>query len=108
MDIDTHATGSPAPLFRHEALLYAGEEDFLAGVSAFVRQGLAAGEPTLVAVERAKLDRLRDRLGNEGELVRWVDLTLIGRNPARITSLWYEFATAHGWQGSPTSSPWAN
>ena len=36
--------------FRHEAILYEGETEFLEGVAAFVIDGLAAGEPSLVMV----------------------------------------------------------
>ena len=34
--------------FRHEALMYAGMADFLAGTVPFIRGGLEAGEPVLV------------------------------------------------------------
>ena len=38
-----------AETFRHEALLYAGEVDFLTGTLPFIREGLATDEPILVA-----------------------------------------------------------
>jgi hypothetical protein len=41
--------------FRHEALLYAGEVDFLTGTLPFIREGVAAGEPVLVVVSAAKI-----------------------------------------------------
>jgi hypothetical protein len=81
--------------FHHEAFLYEGPEEFLAGTAAFVREGLSAGEPVLVAVDTMRAARLQERLPDAGG-VRWVDITRIGRNPARITSLWQEFAARTG------------
>jgi hypothetical protein len=45
--------------FRHEALLYAGEVDFLTGTLPFIREGIAAGEPVLLVVSAAKIGLLR-------------------------------------------------
>src|SRR5204863_328901 len=36
--------------FSHEAVLYAGPEGFLDGTLPFIREGVAAGQPTLVMV----------------------------------------------------------
>jgi hypothetical protein len=94
------STAAPAPSrrdggFDHAAFLYAGVEGFLAGTAAFVREGLAAGEPVMVAVDATKAARLREHLPDTGR-VRWVDITRIGANPARITSLWLEFMARAG------------
>ncbi len=48
-----------AETFRHEALLYAGEVDFLAGTLPFIREGVAADEPVLVVVSAARIGLLR-------------------------------------------------
>jgi hypothetical protein len=81
--------------FHHEAFLYEGAEEFLAGTAAFVREGLSAGEPVLVAVDATSAARVRERLPDSAR-VRWVDVTSIGRNPARITTLWQEFVARTG------------
>jgi hypothetical protein len=81
--------------FHHEAFLYEGPEEFLEGTAAFIRESLSAGEPVLVAVEAASAALLRERLPDSSR-VRWVDVTRIGRNPARITSLWQEFVARAG------------
>ncbi|MBO0689573.1 MAG: MEDS domain-containing protein [Candidatus Dormibacteraeota bacterium] len=81
--------------FRHEAFLYESREEFLARTAAFIREGLSAGEPVLVAVDAEKSAGLRERLP-ESSHVRWVDVRRIGRNPARITSLWQEFVARAG------------
>ncbi|MCE6995994.1 sensor histidine kinase [Saccharothrix sp. S26] len=70
--------------FVHEALLYRDDEQYLAGTVPFVRDGLAAGEPVLVAVPRRGIDLLRRALGRQAEQVEFVDLRRAGRNPGRI------------------------
>lgn len=87
------------PAFRHEAFLYRGEDDFLAGVGNFVRQGLADGDVTVVAEPADRLAALRDALGPAGDDVRFLDMAAIGGNPARIIGVWAEAlaeATARG------------
>jgi prepilin-type processing-associated H-X9-DG protein len=85
------AHGGVAARFRHEALLYSGEAEFLAGTLAFIRHGLAANETVLVAVGPEKIDLLRRRLGPDGDDVSFVDMTAAGRNPATIVPLWSDF-----------------
>lgn len=84
------------PAFRHEALMYASREDFLAGTLEFVRAGLDAGEPTLVVLNRDKLDMLRSALGSPSDGVCWADMTEVGGNPARIIPAWRDFVDEHG------------
>jgi anti-sigma regulatory factor (Ser/Thr protein kinase) len=81
--------------FRHEALFYVGDEEFLAGTVPFVRDGVAAGEPVLVAVAADKADQMRERLGDVADQVQFADMAELGRNPGRIISAWKEFVAAH-------------
>ncbi|WP_328917275.1 MULTISPECIES: sensor histidine kinase [unclassified Streptomyces] len=74
----------PAATFRHPALFYRDEAEYLAGTLDFVRAGLAAGEPVAVAVPAARLDLLRTALGPHADQVRFVDMSRAGRNPGRI------------------------
>ncbi len=46
----TALTTSSADAFRHEALFYGGEAQFVDGTASFIRGGLAAGEPVLAVV----------------------------------------------------------
>ena len=85
----------PPSDFRHEAFLYAGEDRFLSGVVPFIRAGVAAGEPILVAVSAAQIRLLISTLGGEAERVRFVDMGEVGRNPARIIPAWREFLDVH-------------
>jgi anti-sigma regulatory factor (Ser/Thr protein kinase) len=78
--------------FRHEALMYAGEHEFVGRTAAFVRDSLEAGEPILVMVTADKIEHLRAELNGETEHVEFADMSEIGRNPARIIPAWREFA----------------
>src|SRR5437867_8818153 len=90
-----HAFGrAGAGTFRHEALLYRGIDDFLDRTACFVRAGLAAGEPALVMIPGDKIDRLSSALAGDAERVLFVDMSEVGRNPARIIPAWRDFATA--------------
>jgi hypothetical protein len=77
--------------YRHEAFFYGGEDDFLAGLVPFVRDGLAADQPVMVAVRGDKLPPLRDALGSDGASVIFVDMVELGHNPARIIPGWRKF-----------------
>jgi anti-sigma regulatory factor (Ser/Thr protein kinase) len=80
--------------FAHQALIYAGDEEFLAGTLPFVRDGLDAGEPVLVALPEDKIAALRGELGPDSDLVHFEDMASLGRNPARIIPVWREFVAA--------------
>jgi anti-sigma regulatory factor (Ser/Thr protein kinase) len=79
------------PDFQHEALIYAGPGQFLAGAAPFLAAAVAAGEPALVAVRQANAELLRAELGRDADEVGFVAIEDIGRNPARIVSFWREF-----------------
>lgn len=81
--------------FRHEALLYSGREEFLAGTVPFVREGLRAGEPVLVAVPAERATWLREALGADADDACFEDIERLGRNPARLIALWRGFAESH-------------
>jgi anti-sigma regulatory factor (Ser/Thr protein kinase) len=87
--------------FRHEALLYAGDDEFVSRIEPFLREGLAGGEPVMVAVSDAKIRRLRERLGPAAEEVAFADMDEVGMNPGRIIHTWHEFAAPHLAVGRP-------
>ena len=78
-------------VFRHEAVFYAGPEAFLDRVAPFVEEGVAAGEPVMVALEAPKLRALSERLGAAAERVELVDMGDVGHNPACIIPAWRDF-----------------
>src|SRR4051794_41911479 len=77
--------------FRHEAVFYSGPEGFLDRVAPFVEEGVAAGEPVMVALEAHKLRALQDRLGPVAQPVELVDMGDIGQNPACLIPAWRDF-----------------
>jgi anti-sigma regulatory factor (Ser/Thr protein kinase) len=85
--------------FRHEALLYSGWAEFVAGTVPFIRGGLEAGEPVLVVESSAKIDVLRMALGDDASEVLFADMGEVGSNPARIIPAWHDFVTRHGDSG---------
>ncbi len=85
--------------FRHEALLYAGSAEFVAGPVPFIRDGLAAGEPVLVVESAEKIELLQVALGGEAGGVLFGDMTQVGANPARIIPAWHEFVTRNAAPG---------
>jgi anti-sigma regulatory factor (Ser/Thr protein kinase) len=71
--------------FDHPALLYRGADEYLAGTLSFVTDGLAAGDPVMVAVPGPNLDLIRRGLDSAGRgRVRLYDMSVAGRNPGRI------------------------
>lgn len=89
-------SGSVQDGFRHEAMLYAGEADFVKGTSSFIRDGIEAGDPTLVVLGAEKIANLRDELGPQSGAVRFADMLDVGSNPARIIPVWRAFVDEHG------------
>jgi anti-sigma regulatory factor (Ser/Thr protein kinase) len=85
--------------FRHEALLYAGDDGFIEGTLPWLRDAVAAEEPTLVVVSAAKIARLREELGAAAEGVTFADMAELGINPARIIPAWRAFVDAHSGRG---------
>jgi anti-sigma regulatory factor (Ser/Thr protein kinase) len=86
--------------FRHEAFFYADEDEFLAGTSSFVRDGLDSDEPVLVVLNVEKLDLLRSELGGDADRVFFADMGEVGRNPGCIISTWLEFVERYGRHGT--------
>lgn len=104
MSVKTEYSQTPSDTpqaFSHEALFYAGLDDFVGSVSAFIREGLETEEPILVVVGSAKLGLLREELGSDAHQVRFADMANVGFNPARIIPAWREFVNEHGPKGKP-------
>jgi anti-sigma regulatory factor (Ser/Thr protein kinase) len=85
--------------FRHEALFYGDEGEFMEGVGAFVRDGVAADEPIMVLLGARKVEALRSKLASDADRVSFTDTDGLGGNPARIIPAWREFVDAHSAPG---------
>lgn len=90
MSTATSPSAAPAA-FRHEALLYTGDESFLSGTLPFIEEGVSNGESVLVVVDARKIDMLRAEIGQKADAVAFADMNQIGLNPARIIPAWREF-----------------
>jgi anti-sigma regulatory factor (Ser/Thr protein kinase) len=89
--VATHRSGRT---FEHDALLYADEQQFVAGALPFIQAGLAADAPVLVAVDRAKIALLKSALGRDADQVQFADMREIGTNPGRLIPVWKHFLDA--------------
>jgi anti-sigma regulatory factor (Ser/Thr protein kinase) len=87
-----HLDGSQ---FRHAALFYRGLEEFTGTVAPFIREGLAASEPVLVAELPDRIDALEAELGPDATRVSSLDMAELGANPARIIPAWRGFVEQH-------------
>ncbi|WP_290055271.1 anti-sigma factor RsbA family regulatory protein [Amycolatopsis solani] len=74
---------APEP-FRHPALFYSGDAEYLDGVVPFLLEGLERGEPVVVAVPGRNLLLIEKALEHRADDVRLIDLSRAGRNPGAI------------------------
>jgi anti-sigma regulatory factor (Ser/Thr protein kinase) len=95
------AEGRTTRRFHHEAAFYSDQDEFLAAAVPFLREGLEAEEPILVAVNEEKIRTLREELNGGSDSVEFVDMETVGRNPARIIPVWRNFAELNLREGRP-------
>lgn len=81
--------------YRHEALFWRTTEEFLACTVPFIRDGLTAGEAVMVAVVDSRTRWLREALGADADEVHFVDMSELGRHPARIIPAVRTFLDEH-------------
>ncbi len=86
-------TDVPFGGFVHDAALYGSDEEFLAVVVPFVEQGVAAGEPALVALAGSSADLLRSVLGPVEGVVYLDDTDSDGLRPASFIETTRRFLT---------------
>lgn len=86
------ATTARLSPFVHEAFFYRDDDDYLAGTVTFIRDGLRADEPVLVAVPADRLRLIQAALSDdERQLVTFAAMEDLGRNPAWIIPAWSDF-----------------
>jgi len=83
------------PGYRHEALFYRGDEEFLAGTLPLVKEAVDAEAAVLVAIPKGHAAVLREALDGHGDGVAFTDMEELGRNPGRIIAAWRDFVRAH-------------
>jgi len=92
---------STAPSYRHNALAYSGEDDFVRFATTFLIMGLDDGEPGLLITSPRRIDNVRVALaelgrGDEAPGLRFLDTATEVRNPAVALSVLAEFAGEAG------------
>lgn len=83
----------------HQAALYDGLESLLPAVLPFIREGIAQGEPVLVAMLPERLTAIEAALGSDATRVDFVDMGELGANPACIIPEWRRFLEDAGQEG---------
>ena len=83
------------PGYRHEALFYRGDEEFLAGTLPLVREAVDAEAAVLVAIPKGHAAVLREALDGHGDGVAFTDMQELGRNPGRIIAAWRDFVRTY-------------
>jgi hypothetical protein len=91
----------PQQSYRHEAFLWHDAADFTASMVPFLEEGLAAGEPMMVAVIPEHTRWLQEALGDRADAIEFIDMSQLGRNPARIIPAWQQFLDTHSGKGRP-------
>ena len=92
--------GSTPDGFSHEGFFYSTDEEFLAALVPYIREGSGAGEQVMVAVDERKIDLLRDVFGKESA-IEYVDMFALGQNPSRIIGAWQDFVDRNVELGRP-------
>jgi len=64
-------------------------------IAPFIAEGVARGEPVLVAELPDRVEALTEALGEQSSAVAFLDMAAVGANPARIIPAWHEFVDAH-------------
>src|SRR5215216_6894285 len=87
--------------YRHEAFLWQDAREYASVLAQFIEDGLAAGEPVMAALIREHANMLRDTLGGQSRKVKFVDMAVLGRNPARIIPAWQQFLDSQSGSDRP-------
>ncbi|MDP1820465.1 MAG: sensor histidine kinase [Acidimicrobiales bacterium] len=92
---------TPRP-FVHDAFLYGSDEEYITRTTAFITEGLDAGEPVLVAVPPSRLELIEPNFARvASDELHFVRMDQMGRNPAWIIPAWADFADPFVAEGRP-------
>jgi anti-sigma regulatory factor (Ser/Thr protein kinase) len=86
---------------QHDAFLYDGTAEFLAGALDFIAAAHAADEPVIAALDRSKIALLQRELGRDAAAVQFFDMRELGSNPARLIPAWRQAVDARASDGRP-------
>ena len=81
--------------FRHLAVFYRDRGEYLLALRAFIQPSRERPEAVLVAVPQRNAEMVRQQLGDGSADITLLDMTELGRNPARIIPAFLTFAVKH-------------
>jgi anti-sigma regulatory factor (Ser/Thr protein kinase) len=90
---------SPPATLTHDAMFYAGDDEFLTALVPFVRDGLARGQAVAAAVTRPNIALLRDALGADADAVSFIDRDSWYSRPASTVAGWQRLLAEAGTRG---------
>jgi len=85
----------PHTSYRHEAVFYRGHEEYMASIVPFIQEAVRGDQGCMVAVPGERLRLLQDAFERHTTGVHFVDMTVLGRNPARVIGVWQQFVEQH-------------
>jgi anti-sigma regulatory factor (Ser/Thr protein kinase) len=74
---------------RHNAFVYESDDEYVARSTAFLKEGLEAGEGCMVGNTRDGIAMMRDALGPDADRVAFVDVSSIYTRPAHAVARYY-------------------
>jgi hypothetical protein len=84
----------------HQAAVYDSDRRFLAVALPFVQDGLAKGDPVMIATTPANLELLGDALGRDGRLIDYAESGFFGRRTVERATAFHRY-----WQRRAPESP---
>lgn len=82
-------------LLRHEGIPYSGPAALIPAASTLLSAGLRDGDACMVLADSAKLHAVRDVVGEPAGDATFFDMSVHGRNPARVLPALQSFADGH-------------
>jgi anti-sigma regulatory factor (Ser/Thr protein kinase) len=79
----------------HVAFFYNSADEYAQVTGDFVRAGMDAGSPVMIAVPAANAGIIKSHLGSRAGRAVFEEMTALGRNPARIIPAISAFADSH-------------
>jgi transcriptional regulator with XRE-family HTH domain len=101
IDYLVHGAPSSAVMLEHRVLLYETDQEFVATVAPFLREGIERSEALLVVTARTRIELLREQLGADAERVEFVERESWYTDPAPALRELEEFVKAKLSAGAP-------
>jgi anti-sigma regulatory factor (Ser/Thr protein kinase) len=88
-------TASLRSSFRHEAVSFSGPDAFGRLVTTLLGAGMRAGEACALLATAPRINAARSALGTDARRVSFVDMSVAGRNPARVLPAMQHLVDSH-------------